>query len=658
MTPRLPTRDLVSRPRSHGFHARIGDVYVRLAPSQDQPYVTVAPEPEPPRIDTGQSPEEFLTVEGQAFARSNLTGGEGLAFAHRPSPGPNDRIRFWDSANIRAPLEVGTPRSVDMTNAWREYGTFTNIVNVVTFPSSESVCIVESGTFTVLDDLDGDPNPNVVNSGSFTNTPVLDAAALGDRVYTVNGSTTIEWVDSTGATGSEVVGTESWAKIWAAKGRLFIATATGGNLWEYEPTQPPTELTAERTITSSDAWTSVVDVGEFIAAGATDGRIYLFAPTDAQTPALVLYSSTPMPEGEAVEELAYNQGVLLISTSEVNWDTTQPSNTSPTGRLYTAVVGTSVEDIELVRRWDFEEAPVPRHMFTTRDSVYFTIQDGTTVEVWRMLLPTLGLFREDRFTGNSSPIAGMSNPGQVALVGLTDQVWLETRNATTDDAWLILPAADFFTSEVKAWSEIRVDVGNMPTGAEIDILVSTEYEALLDWMHPSWRTVRTVRSQVTQVTVPLIGVEGRYLIMQIRMRRGATAESPELLSLAATGKVKSDEDVEVVLPVIVSDRIEIPNRKPVHSRGLGDALRQYLTGLNGSMVDVEIYRPRDSVRGWVTGVQGTVNYINRRGHPLDVIQVRMSGRRVTGETVLFTGGVESLGVGLLGVEPTIGGTSA
>lgn len=653
---RLPTLGNTTRPRSKGFHAAIGDLLVRLAPGDDTPYAIIAPESEPPRVNTGQSAEEFIGTDGQVYARADFTGGEGLAWAHRVDPGPNDIRRFWASTNVIAPVsDPGKPLYIQMSYAWRLWDQASDIVTVATFPVTENVAIVSQASVAVLAQLDADVGPTLVANPSLpSGGPAYNAAGLGDRVYVVNGTTSVDWVDTTGATGTDTAPGGSWVSIWEAKGRLFLAEALGGSLWEWQPGTDPVEVTAERTIHPTQQWTTVIDAGAYIAAGATDGSVYFFAPASLEDPTLVLYSSSPMPEDEAVVEMAFNQGVMLIGTEEINWDDDDPNNERLTGRLYTARITDILANVELVKRWDDIEQPVPRNMATTRDSIFFTTQDGGNVEVWRMLLPTLGLFREDEFpvTGD---VVGFANPGQVGTLATATEVWLETRDATEEQSWLTMAGADFFTASSKAWNELRVAIARMPPNGEVIVRTSTEVSALADPNDRSWVTRRVVREDVKEVRIALTGVNGRYLFVQLGMVRGSDRVSPQVVSVTAIGRTDDEEQVEYRLPVIVSDQIERPYRKPVRVNGYGNAVRQRLFDLKGDSLIVRLYRPDVEITGTVTAVQAIAPYINRRGHVLDVAQVVVRGTRRTSEAQSLTGGPGSLGVGLLGVRPNLGG---
>lgn len=657
--PRLPTTDYVTSPKRQGFNARLGELYVRLAPADDTPYMVVAPQSEPPRYNTGLDAEEYIGTDGQVFARANFTGGEGLGFAHRADATEEDFKRFWDSANMRAPVvDPGTPLYIDMSKSYRDVSTsLTDIIAVATVPLTERVVVVGTTGWEAYEDLEDPTAPTLAGSAALVG--AVDAIGLGDAVYVVHGTATVTKITDDGAGNFAATteattpgGGEIWARIWAAKGRLFLAEAVGGSLWEYQfGTPTPTEVTAERLIHPSQSWTSVVDAGSVIAAGGSDGRVYFFAPDN--TGALELVSSTPLPEDERIRDLAYNQGVLLIATEELNW--TDAGTTESTGRLYQARVGTVLESVQLIKRFDTISSPVPKNFTTTRDSIFFTTRDGTTINVWRFLLPTLGLFREDRFTGDNADVVGYANPAQTGTLVQPSRLFMETPNATSEDSWVILPAIDFFTASPKSWQELRLSIGNMPTGGEISVLYSTEIDALTDYQHSSWQTARVVREDVDEIRVPLSNVYSRYLIMQIRMVRGTDNMSPQVIAFTAIGRTDQEDELQLTLPVIVSDRIERRHRKPIRSEGYGEEIRKYLFDRKGETLNVELFDPNIQVQGVITAVQGNIRTITRRGHVLDVAQVLVRGRREIGESQALTGGAKSLGVGLLGVDPILGG---
>src|SRR5690606_17346997 len=100
------------------------------------------------------------------------------------------------------------------------------------------------------------------------------------------------------------------------------------------PGTDPVQVIAERVITPTQSWTKVIDAGMYVAASATDGRIYLFAPSSIAQPDLHVVSSTPMPQGEEISDIAFNQGILVIGTGERRW--TDDGTLEVNGRLYVA----------------------------------------------------------------------------------------------------------------------------------------------------------------------------------------------------------------------------------------------------------------------------------------------------------------------------------
>jgi len=104
----IPRESNVYRPKASGYGAALKwgtgqdeNMYLPLAVSPTRPIGRTSMSLERP-IGSGleQQPEDVRPESGVVYARSDLTGGEGLDFAHGLDPTPLDPTRFWDSEGI------------------------------------------------------------------------------------------------------------------------------------------------------------------------------------------------------------------------------------------------------------------------------------------------------------------------------------------------------------------------------------------------------------------------------------------------------------------------------------------------------------------------------------------------------------------------------
>src|SRR5690606_11801139 len=97
------------------------------------------------------------------------------------------------------------------------------------------------------------------------------------------------------------------------------------------------------------------------------------------------------------------------------------------------------------------------------------------------------------------------------------------------------------------------------------------------------------------------GVVGRWLESRVTLRQAADGRTPVVKSLAFRGLL-TPEELIVQLPVNVSDRLELPRRKPRTVNGLGHRTWEVLKRIEGQDVRLDLFRPQDQIYGQIETV--------------------------------------------------------
>lgn len=630
-----PTVSNVARPAAAGYGARIGDYLFRLGAGPGRELRVQSAPPQAQRIQTSEVAEEFVDDYGQVFARSNLTGGEGLQYAHDRSNPENASSRFWDSFNV----DVREPASGDDRVARLLHTTelLEGVAGVVRMAvTSEGRLYTTDGTTTAVStDPEGagtfaasDPH---AGEGA---TQVLDVAALGSTIHAALGANGIHRKLSAGA----------WAhwnnlaatRVWGLKNRIV---ASDGSSF-YEVTGAGAAPTALKTIDTGRTFTAACDGGSAILAGADDGYVYAFTPTG--TAGALELAGQDLFQDEQVVSLAYAQALIFVGTAE-------PVATGGTiGRLWRCELsGASLTGRSLVRQWGDETATLdhaPYGLLGGRDSVIAGVrEDANTVNTWRYDLANAGIQRWLVFAEGDECRSLVSVEGLLFAGVDTGGVFRET-DTYADEGWLIGPLGDFFTSSEKTWVGARMDAV-VNTGEQVVLSYAVEPDAINDADSTDWRTVRTDTGGGLADETPMTGVEARYIAGQIRLTPSPDNTTPEVRSFSFRA-FPSDYDVLVQIPVNCSDSLERHNRKALRRRGRGKTVFATLRGLEGQSVLVEVYPLELTIRGQVIQVDAPIAALSERGSQTFVALATVRGKESTDLSVSSTDGV--LGGAVLG----------
>ena len=625
----LPTKVNVARPEAWGYDALIEygptdaeSLYLRLAvgPGRPMQFQTVTEIEQ--GVDVSDNPEDLRGESGQSFSRSDFTGGEGLDRAHRRGGTDSDWSRVWDSRNVRViASQAGASAEIQLSRTDEAIrtpdGTYFRPL-VVTDAGVLYAVVTATGAPTAID---RSANPTATSPSWTTENPggsddILDLAVLSDVVYAARETGGIRQRNGSWASWSDLAA----VRIWGVKDRI-IAKAAGGL---YEARSGAGSVLIDSNVFAVD----VIDAGDHILVAALDGNIYSYAD---ESGTLTLVSQTRL-EGEFPFSLAFTQGLVFVGTS------TRTTAASGTGRLWRGIlIGGRLREGQVIRKWN-RVGSVPTSLVATRDSVYCAVQNhssGDVGDLWRYDLTTGGMFSE---VSTNIAVQGVD-----AMAAVWDTTYLDDepvvfwcsiiglyRHAKTyaSSGYLISPLADFFNAGKKTWVGARLDA-DLPTDTQTVLAYSTDPAAIEDDGHASWTDVITATPAAPgdSTEFPLTNVESRYVAAKLTLtpNGGATA-TPTVRAFALRG-LPLDAEIDYAIPVNVSDRLELPHRKPLTVNGVGDAVYEQLQAIRGKAVTVTLLRPDEVVKGQIRSVAVPIQELPQRGSPTVYAQVVIRGQK-------------------------------
>jgi len=654
-------------PKAQGYNALVDDTWVRTAPNREQPIRYYTRDSLAPRTDDRGSTYENVLDLGYAWARGDVSGGEGLDFdprliARLTETEALDVIRFWDSMNldITRPSkgEVFKTRLSREFEAWAQGGSTIDLAvsdNFIAKASGDEVslyasweALTEFASYTFL-------NPGEAATKVVFN-PTNELAILTDdgsslRLYV--------WDVQADPTPLEITGTlpgEDIIDIWYAKGRFLLITDSGA-LHEFSPT---TIDTIPFDTTTGTCY-SIVESGPAIVGAFSDGTVRSYVPEqsnqlDPASVRLVIRGRTDVPQGEVPYLLGANAGVLLIFTRTANAD-----GSLADVRLYQATVLDArfdyvVGQLQLIREWeDVIESADPRlNVAASRDEMWFAIDEfANETSVWRFDLVTSGLSRHsmlgDEFSNREGGKSIVFYDERIGLVAQGD-TYVESLTLYKDEGYLISPLITFGLNTPINWiaTSLSADIPN-PGGRQVELWYSTNREAILDPNHPSWKLQTRLSGPTRDAVVKqIVGVQSSQAALKIVVLSSQNkTKTPNVNSFALRG-LPAQRDWILELPVNVSDYIEVPHRRPLHIPGYGNIIHSAMLSKVGDSLEVEVLDPPMLFRGIVDNVIEPTEYVSDRGSVSVrcVLQLRGERLKVTAEAT----GDAGLGLGLLGVS--------
>lgn len=652
----LPNTGNVATPLAFGYQAQISDgvtdILLRLAVAPGRELsITTAPL-SAQQVNTAQVPEEFRAEFGQSYARSDFSGGAGLDQAHKRNQGPNDFRRFFDSKGVDVfknandkgqsySLELHFDTSLNKSSSSTEQHVLTHEDVIWLAQGHDIYYSSDNGdNWTTTDPYAAGPSFNV--TGLVMEGHIL-YASLNDGTDSIVRKLD---TDDIGSGWSNYMGLHSshvYTGIFNVK-NYILAIDTDGHLHELDGTGSPPLI---KDLPAGSLWVDIIDGGSVILAASDDG--YIYSIKDDQTSGLVLAGQTYI-EGEDIVSLSESNGIIFFSTS-------QSSNAGgKIGRIYRGTIATdgvlyTIDERQLIKEFGDVNTTVdksPTSLFSTRDQIYFGVVDSANeTDLYSIYLPTLGYARDIYYTGTSGKVQGIT-VAKNKIFFIVDQVGLVKELSTyVENGYVILPAADFYTSQKKQWIGGRIYTGTIPAGGSVLAEYSTDLDALSDASSISYSTLTNVEIESNGDEIPIVNVINRWLIPKLTITSGsAQSTTPQVYSYSYRA-FPEPEDVIARIPVNVSDRIERPGKRPKNIPGIGAKLFDALKRLEGKSVQLTLYKPDEAIRGIVENVTLPVQEITKYGSTMVFCTIQVRGQRQANTSEVSSLG--TLGVGDLGI---------
>lgn len=670
----LPTQN-EDRPRGLGYGARLGDLWLRLAANRNMPLRVYSRDSLAGReADQSNSYENVLDI-GFDFSRSDFSGGEGLAWFPRPSQLdqlPNDSRRYYDSESIDV---FGDKQDRLMLarqpEQWYDAGTGGDIEFISA--SDTSLYVTDGINLQRFDDWSdaGVPVNTFTPGGGKVCYKVQvdssDAGVLqlddGSFYFKPGNSPTWNLIENTAGVYNNM------PKFWWVKGRCITLKhvfAAGekyilGEL-TWDSSYATTTFTAFDTL-DADVY-EVIDADTAILAISADGKIRSYVPqtdTAGNTPVLTIRGVSPVPGNERAYSIGYNSGKLLFLTAELNEDSTTRHIRAYNGDLLDERFDFVVGNMQLLREWrdtdDEGEDPVLGwpNIVSDRNSFWFKVKETTGyVSIWRQNLATLGLSRYslDDSTVTDEKIYSLAIwRGRLAW-SRWDGKLMRFGDNYQDVGWLITPNINFGINTTLNWMSTTVNATGIRNGegAQVELWVTTNPDAIDDWQDPAWKLVSRLSNQIPRgIQNPLLETIGTSIALQLRIYNNNVNAGTPIVDRISVRGLPSHRDMVIELPVSVSDHIDVPGRISKRISGYGNEIHKQLLSMLGNHFELRVVEPPVTVRGIVDAIAEPIEYISDRGSVGKVMLIQFRGAYTPAGATSQVTGDQTLGIGLLGV---------
>ena len=607
--PRVANTTSIKNPKRYGYDLQLDNIYLRTAVGPGREMVIQSSDVQAGQnVNVKQNPEDFTSNLGRIYSRNKFDAGQGLDTAHRSDGKPDDVNRFWDSKGIdvfhgddETAYNIHLLHQTADMNVRGASTSFVSDNNYLAQTTNGTIWVTDGTSVWYSADAESWTEIDSTVNGATDN--FTGIATFGNSLYltTKDGTSSSQLIYYNGSTWTELNNAQSTngglTGIWFVKNTLWITgnDGTAEYVWDINPfdSWSASNLAVADAIIEVEPThriTDIVDAGAAVLAASTDGNIYSFKLSSG---IFVNQGQSTIPF-EEVHSLAASEGIIFFGTKE---------NTRNIGRLYRAEL-VAVDDLyvlanrQLIKEWAIDSInTTPTSMFTSRDSVYIGVQEGTNeANLWRYYLPTGGLARDLQTTGTGQ-ICGITQiGGMFVMVSMGSDVYKE-QSTYESEGYLITSAADFFTAESKQFVGAEISTVNMPTNTEVELFYSTKFEALNNPNDSSFVSALTQISGTGDVEKQIAEVS-RYIIGKVVLKSTNNVSTPEVKSLQFRALARP-ELVVVQIPINISDRVERPGRKPIRVKGLGDALYRALRDKEGTSVTLEIFQPEEIIRGVV-----------------------------------------------------------
>jgi len=607
--PRVATTSNIRNPKRYGYDLQLDNIYLRTAVGPNREMTIQSSDVQAgQQVNVKQNPEDFTSNLGRIYSRNRFDAGQGLDTAHRSDGKPDDVNRFWDSKGIdvfhgddETAYNVHLLHQTADMNVRGASTSFVSDNNYLTQTTNGTIWVTDGTSVWYSADAESWTEIDSTVNGATDN--FTGIAAFGNSLYltTKDGTSSSQLIYYNGSTWTELNNSQTsnggLTGIWFVKNTLWITgnDGTAEHVWDINPfdSWSASNLAVADAIIEVEPThriTDIVDAGAAVLAASTDGNIYSFKLSSGT---FVNQGQSTIPF-EEVHSLAASEGIIFFGTKE---------NTRDIGRLYRAEL-VAADDLyvlanrQLVKEWVEDSInTTPTSMFTSRDSVYIGVQEGTNeANLWRYYLPTGGLARDLQTTG-TGPISGITQTGGMfVMVSMGSDVYKE-QSTYESEGYLITSAADFFTAESKQFVGAEISTVNMPANTEVELLYSTKFEALNNPNDSSFVSALTQISGTGDVEKQIAEVS-RYIVGKVVLKSTNNVSTPEVKSVQFRALARP-ELVVAQIPINISDRVERPGRKPIRVKGLGEALYRALRDKEGTSVTLELFEPTEIIRGVV-----------------------------------------------------------
>ncbi len=656
----LPSTSNVANPLAFGYQAQISDgitdILLRLAVAPGRELTITTAPLSAQQVNTAQVPEEFRAEFGQSYARSDFSGGAGLDQAHQRIQGTNDFRRFFDSKGIdvfKNADDSGKAYSIELLSETTAVSARASSNANQHIIAHEDVLYVAQGHDVFYSSDNGDTWTTSDPYSAQATWNVTGLALEGHILYASLSDGTdsiVRKIDADNLSGG-------WSNYTnAVSGRyirgLFnvknyiLSIENDGKLQQLDGTSSPTLI---KDLPSGSLWSSIIDGGSVILAAADDG--YIYAIKDDTTSGLILAGQTYI-EGEDIVDMTESNGIIFFSTSQTS------AGGGKIGRVYRGTIATdgvlyTVDNRQLVKEFGDNNTTVdksPTAFYNARDQIYFGVIDSASeTDLYSIYLPTLGYARNIYYTGTSGKVKGIAIVNGKLFFLVTGIGLIKEAATLVNDGYLILPAADFYTSQAKQWIGGRVYTNELPAGASVLAEFSTDLDALENPNASSFSTLTNIETSESGDEVPMINVIDRWLVGKLTLTSDSgRTSSPEVYSYSYRA-FPEPEDILARIPINVSDRIERPGKRAKNIPGIGKKLFDAVKKLEGKSVTLTIYKPNEIIRGIVENVTLPIQEITKLGSTMVFCTIQVRGQR----QAAGTGEVSSLGalgIGRLGVH--------
>ena len=648
--PRVADTTTISNPKRYGYDLKIDNLLLRTAVSPERQMTIQSSDVQSgQQVNVKQNPEDFTSNLGRIYSRNNFSAGQGLDTAHRADGQPDDVNRFWDSKGVdvfHGDDETSYNLHLLFTTAAQSLS-FAATNNYVTQTTNGDVYITDG---TTIHKYDGTSWTAIVAGTSGATHNFTGIAAFGNGFYatTANGTSGSQLIKYDGSSYTVLTTAQSSSGgltgVWYVKNRLWITgnDGTAAYIWEKSPFDAwdVTWLADGDSIVEVEpthSFTNIVDGGAAVLASSTDGTVYSFKLSST---VFVNQGQTKIPF-EEVHSIAAAEGIVFIGTKEVSRNI---------GRLYKLELVAAdnlyvLANRQLIKEWNTAVDSTPKSMFVSRDSVYVGIKEATNeVNLWRYYLPTGGIARDLQTAGNGFVQGIVQRDGKFIISVTGSDAYKET-STYESEGYLVLSAADFFTAESKQFVGAEISTIALDSNTSVELKYTTKFE---DLDNPETATFTDAFTQVsgTGDEEKQIAEVARYIIGKVILKSSDGVSTPKVKSVQFRALARP-ELVVAQIPINISDRVERPGRTPITVKGLGDKLYSALRDKEGDSITLELFQPKEIIRGVVESITYPVISNNNAGSDTTFAIITVRGTRqttLTDVTSVHVPGIAAFGI--------------